>query len=124
MMNRDFRRIRERIPTGLVCRNSLSLIPYSLLLLCVSGCQPFVLTDASATDKVIATHYWNDLEQQTSMPLVCWVVAVQPDSRELYIGTNKSSTVVRLRAVRVTADGRVWVNSDFTFQTERWTIVK
>ena len=98
----------------------LALLP----LLAVAGCQQFVLTDASATDKVLATHYWNDLERQTAKPLVCWVVAVKPDSRELYIGSDKNSTVVLIRACRVTADGRVWVNGDSTLRTEQWAVVK
>ena len=44
--------------------NSLFLIPYSLLLLLTSGCQSFALSDNTATDKILATHYWADLEKQ------------------------------------------------------------
>jgi hypothetical protein len=104
-------------------RNSLFIIPYSLFLL-LSGCQQFVLTDASATDKVLATKYWNDLERQYSAPLVCWVVAVKPDARELYIGTNRANQIARIRDFRVTADGRVWVNSDSTLRSEEWVVVR
>jgi hypothetical protein len=103
-----------------ICFRFLSFLP----LLTVLGCEPFVLTDASATDKVLATKYWNDLEHQYSAPLVCWVVAVKPDARELYIGTNRASQIARIRDCRVTADGRVWVNGDSTLHTEQWIVVR
>jgi hypothetical protein len=92
-------------------------------LLTLAGCQPFVLTDNTATDKVLASKYWADLEKQYPGHLACWVVAVRPDSRELSIGTVKTSHLVRIRDCRVTADGRVWVNSDATMRTERWIAV-
>ena len=124
-MNRELKRrsakfsaLRFAVPCF---RNSLFIIPYSLFLLS-AGCQPFVLTDASATDKVLATKYWTDLEKHYSEPLVCWVVAVNPDGRELYIGTNHANQVVKIRDCRVTADGRVWVN-DLTSPRERWIVV-
>jgi hypothetical protein len=125
-MNRELKR-RRWMPTAFrfavrCIRNSLFLIPYSLFLL--SGCQPFVLTDTSATDKVLATKYWTDLEHQYSEPLVCWVVAVRPDARELYIGTNRSNQVIKIRDCRVTADGRVWVSKESDIHTEQWIAVQ
>jgi hypothetical protein len=107
----------------LCCKMRRSLFLF-FALLAVPGCQPFVLTDASATDKVLATKYWSDLERQYSAPLVCWVVAVKPDAREIHIGTNRANQVVNIRECRVTADGQVWVNDDPALHTEKWVVVK
>jgi hypothetical protein len=105
--------------------NHKTLLVLGLLFL-LAGCasRSFVLTDRSAMEKLMSTQYVADLQRGNASALMCFVEGSAPDARELYLGEDHPDHTVRLRACRVTADGRVWVNDDPTMLEERWRAVE
>jgi hypothetical protein len=96
------------------------------LWLAVSGCAAprFVLTDQSALHRLMATEHVASFSRRIPAPLICWVEGTEPNARFLYLGEDHPTYTVRVGAYRVTSDGRVWVNADDTYLTERWYVVK
>ena len=106
----------------MMSRDGLLLL---LLLSPLAGCAShFVLTDDSAMDKLMKTRYVADLQRRNPSLLICFVEGIESDARDLYLGEDHSDHTVRLRACRVTPEGHVWVNSDYTLLENRWVNIE
>jgi hypothetical protein len=75
-------------------------------------------------DKLMQTRYVADLQTRIPAHLVCFVEDSTATERDLYLGENQPDHTVRLRACRVTSDGRVWVNADETLLEDRWIVIE
>jgi hypothetical protein len=104
----------------------LSILVIVVFLSSFAGCvrQKFVLTDDSAMHALLATEYVEDLQARNPSRLACFVEAATPGARYVYLGEDHDDHTVRLRACRVTADGRVWVNADETLLEDRWVLIE
>jgi hypothetical protein len=101
------------------------LILFCLLSL-LAGCAApaFKLSDESARVRLMETEYVSELQRKNPTQLVCWIEGTEPGARDLYLGENHPDHTVRVGAFRVTADGRVWINSDRTLLEDQWAPIK
>lgn len=73
--------------------------------------------------KLMNTRYVANLQKQIPAKFICFVEDSTDTERDLYLGEDHDDHTVRLRACRVTADGRVWVNADETLLEDRWVTI-